>query len=120
MPVRATMELLGYSMGSLGQHSLQIGLLGPLEVWVNDQPLPRLRSRKGYWLLALLVLRHGREVRREWLAETLWPDSMPDEAFASLRQSLSDLRRALGPAAGRLHSPTPRTLLLDLQDAAVD
>jgi predicted ATPase/DNA-binding SARP family transcriptional activator len=99
---------------------LAIRLLGPFEVRVGGAPLPPLRSRKGQWLMALLVLRHGREVRRDWLAEALWPDSLGDEALASLRQSLSDLRRALGPEAKRLQSPTPRTLRLDLEGAEVD
>ena len=84
---------------------LVIRLFGPLEVWRNGQPLPRLRSRKGLWLLALLALRAGRPVDRDWLAGTLWLDH--DEAHASrnLRQNLHDLRRALGPEAGRLCSP---------------
>src|SRR5207248_1808120 len=82
-----------------------IRLFGPLDVRLGEMPLPPLRSRKGFWLLALLVLRHGRPhplepvagvgtpVQREWLAETLWPDSLASEGFASLRQSLADLRR---------------------------
>jgi predicted ATPase/DNA-binding SARP family transcriptional activator len=72
------------------------------------------------WLLALLALRHGREVERSWLAGLLWPDSSEGAAFASLRNSLKDLRRALGAEAGRLKSPTPRTLSLDLEGAYAD
>src|SRR5262249_42938489 len=41
-------------------------------------------------------------------------------AFASLRNSLTDLRHALGPEAFRLRSPTLHTLLLDLSGAEVD
>jgi hypothetical protein len=33
-----------------------------LEVCRLGEPLPRLHSRKGQWLLALLTLRHGRIV----------------------------------------------------------
>jgi predicted ATPase/DNA-binding SARP family transcriptional activator len=95
-------------------------LLGPFEALVNGVPLPRLHSRKGHWLLALLALRAGRELERDWLACLLWPDSPEAEARASLRNSLADLRRALGPAAARLQSPTRRTLCLDLAGAAVD
>jgi len=100
--------------------ALTIGLLGPFDVKVHGQPLPRLRSRKGPWLLALLVLRHGHQVPREWLAETLWPDSLMEEALRNLRQSLTDLRKALGDQAGRISSPTIRTLSLDLAQARVD
>ncbi|MBC8104713.1 MAG: hypothetical protein H7Z41_19230, partial [Cytophagales bacterium] len=53
---------------------LTITLFGPLSVLVNGQPIPHLRSRKAQWLLALLTLRGGRPVQREWLAGTLWPD----------------------------------------------
>src|SRR5262245_3957690 len=89
---------------------LTLCLFGPFVVLVDGAPLPRLRSRKGYWLLAL---RHDRPVERAWLAGTLWPDHSEARAFANLRESLKDLRRGLGPAAGRLASPTTRTLQLD-------
>src|SRR5215216_3813849 len=93
---------------------LAIWLFGPFELRVNGTPPPRLRSRKGEWLLALLALRHGAEVERSWLAATLWPDSPDLQAMANLRISLTDLRRALGTEAHRLRSPAARTLSLDL------
>jgi hypothetical protein len=43
---------------------LEIRLFGPVQVRVGGAPLPRLRSRKGLWLLALLTLRAGRDVER--------------------------------------------------------
>jgi DNA-binding SARP family transcriptional activator len=95
-------------------------LFGPFEVRLNDQPLPRLRTRKGQWLLALLTLRHDREVERSWLAGTLWPDSSEAQGLVSLRSSLADLRRALGTEARRLHSPTPHSLRLELAGAEAD
>jgi predicted ATPase/DNA-binding SARP family transcriptional activator len=98
----------------------RIRMFGPFQVEREGQPLPRLRSRKGHWLLGLLVLRHGREVERSWLAGTLWPDSPALRTLANLRNTLLDLRRALGPEAGRLLAPSPRTLALDLAGAAVD
>ena len=36
---------------------LILHLLGPFAGYVHGAPLPRLRSRKGQWLLALLALR---------------------------------------------------------------
>jgi DNA-binding SARP family transcriptional activator len=95
-------------------------LFGPIEVQVDGRPLPRLRSRKGHWLLALLALRHGAEVDRAWLAGVLWPDSGEPQALAGLRNSLMDLRRALGAQAARLQSPSLHTLCLDLEGAEVD
>jgi DNA-binding SARP family transcriptional activator len=99
---------------------LTLRFLGPVEVRVRDAPLPHLRTRKGAWLLALLTLRPDHQADRDWLAGTLWPDSFQFQALASLRMSLKDLRRALGPEAGRLYAPTPRSLALELAGAAVD
>jgi predicted ATPase/DNA-binding SARP family transcriptional activator len=99
---------------------LAIQLLGPFHVLQGGEPLPRLRARKGHWLLALLILRHPRPVERAWLAATLWPDLPEPQALASLRSSLTQLRLALGPDAGRLRSPTPQTLALDLAGVTVD
>jgi predicted ATPase/DNA-binding SARP family transcriptional activator len=89
-----------------------------MEVRVCAQPLPRLRSRKGLWLLALLTLRGGRDVERDWLCSLLWPDDQEADARRSLRQSLHDLRLALGPEAQRLTGESPRTLRLDLSSGA--
>jgi oxygen-independent coproporphyrinogen-3 oxidase len=99
---------------------LALRLFGPFEVRLHGAPLPRLRSRKGEWLLALLALRHGGDVERAWLAATLWPDSPEPQGLANLRISLTDLRRALGPEANRLRSPSTRSLSLDLSGAEVD
>jgi DNA-binding SARP family transcriptional activator len=99
---------------------LEITLFGPFHARVNGRALPRLRSRKGHGLLALLTLRAGRALDRAWLAGSLWPDSSDPQALANLRNTLKDLRHALGPEAGRLRSPTTRTLTLDLSGAEVD
>jgi predicted ATPase/DNA-binding SARP family transcriptional activator len=103
-----------------GEAPLAIRMFGPFDARLNGEPLPRLRSRKGQWLLALLTLRHGREVDRAWLAGNLWSDNPEPQALASLRASLADLRRALGPEAYRLRSPTHHVVVLDLSAADVD
>jgi predicted ATPase/class 3 adenylate cyclase/DNA-binding SARP family transcriptional activator/regulation of enolase protein 1 (concanavalin A-like superfamily) len=100
--------------------SLLIRLFGPFEVRLNGAPLPRPRTRKAHWLLALLTLRSGAEVERAWLAGMLWPDSPEPQAYVSLRNSLADLRGVLGPEIGRLRAPSLRTLSLDLSGAEVD
>jgi predicted ATPase/DNA-binding SARP family transcriptional activator len=97
---------------------LEIRLFGPLEVSLHGMPLPPLRSQRAKWLLALLALRHGREVERMWLAGTLWPDST--DAQATLRRILTDLRHALGDQADRINSTSRTTLRFDVKDASVD
>src|SRR5579863_8654838 len=100
--------------------TLSIRLFGPFDVQAQGQPLPPLRTRKGQWLLALLTLRADRQVSRSWLAGTLWPQSRQEEAARNLRQSLHDLRRALGEEAWRLQATTPQTLGLELEGAWAD
>src|SRR3989442_9985128 len=100
--------------------SLRLHLFGPFTVQVNGAPLPRLRSRKVQSLLALLTLRAGAEIERTRVAALLWPDSPESIALATLRRDLTDLRRALGPAADHLRSPTPRSLCLDLAEGEAD
>src|SRR2546421_301914 len=92
--------------------SLTARLFGPFVVLIDGEPIPRLHTRKGQWLFALLTLRRGLDVERSWLAGTLWPDSREDQARSSLRMSLADLRRALGSESYRLVFPTSRTLRL--------
>jgi len=101
-------------------HCLTVRLFGACDVQVNGQPLPPLRYRKDLWLLALLALHHDREVARDWLAVTFWPDAPESQARYYLRRSLSHLRQALGTEAVRLLSPTPRTLRLDISGAFCD
>src|SRR5262245_40020708 len=99
---------------------LTIQLFGPLHVRVRGEPMPRVRTRSVEWLLALLVLRHGRPVERSWLAGTLWLDSAESRALQNLRDDLMRLRKALGPEKERIHSPSRDTLTLDLSGADVD
>jgi predicted ATPase/DNA-binding SARP family transcriptional activator len=101
--------------------ALDIRLFGPFETWVRGRPLRPLRTRKGQWLLALLSLRHGHDVPRDWLAGLLWPDSQESQLLSNLRRTLTDLRDALGEEASSLQSPTAKTLRLDLcRDVWVD
>ena len=99
---------------------LQIRLFGPMEVVIGGKPMPSLRSRKGHWLLALLVLNAGREVDRSRLAGLLWPETDETAALGNLRRTLTDLRQALGAESARIESPTSRTLKIDLDGAYAD
>src|SRR5438034_547261 len=100
--------------------ALAIRLFGPFEVRLDAESAVRFGSRKAQWILALLILRQGREVERSWLAGTLWPDSPESEAYNSLRNALTELRRALGAESCRLLSPTPRSLRFDLTGVEAD
>jgi hypothetical protein len=84
---------------------LTLRLFGPFVAEVDGIPLLPFRTRKGQWLLALLTLRHGAEVDRDWLAGVLWPESSQSMALANVRGRLADLRRVLGSQGFRLRSP---------------
>ena len=105
-----------------GAPPLKIQLFGRMEAEIHGRPLPRMRSRKELWLLALLALESGRDVSRVWLSQTLWPspDYSTDLANNYLRRSLMELRKALGEEAGRLQSGSARSVSFDLTGAYVD
>jgi DNA-binding SARP family transcriptional activator len=72
-----------------GRGSLEIRLLGRLEVLRDDKPLVLPASKKSRALLAYLVAT-ARAARRERLCELLW--DAPDDPRASLRWSLAKVR----------------------------
>jgi DNA-binding SARP family transcriptional activator/tetratricopeptide (TPR) repeat protein len=75
--------------------SLVIRLLGIPEIRLGEQPLT-FRTRKVLALLVYLVAERGMH-SRESLMALLWPESSQSSAAATLRTTLSRLRKALGP-----------------------
>jgi DNA-binding SARP family transcriptional activator/TolB-like protein/Tfp pilus assembly protein PilF len=75
--------------------ALSIGILGPLTIEIDGNPLGKT-PRKARALLAYLAAQGGRAVSRERLADLLWPYQGTDQARHSLRNCLLELRRALG------------------------
>ncbi|WP_165794188.1 ATP-binding protein [Deinococcus aerius] len=80
--------------------ALELRVLGPPEVRVDGEARP-VRTRKALALLGYLALEPGPHAR-ETLAALFWPDSAPEVARSSLRNSLTYLRQALGNASGRV------------------
>jgi predicted ATPase/DNA-binding SARP family transcriptional activator len=82
---------------------IRFGVLGPLEVRVEDRAVdlggPRQRS-----LLAALLLRRGEPVAADALAQVLWGDDAPPSAAKALQVTVSRLRGALGPAGDRVET----------------
>lgn len=76
---------------------LSIRLLGDFSVSVDGQEVSAgaWQTRKVKSLLKILALNRGRRVRREQLAEQLWPEAEPESSAASLRVTMTRLRRAL-------------------------
>ncbi|MFN8439345.1 MAG: tetratricopeptide repeat protein [Caldilineaceae bacterium] len=80
---------------------LEAHLLGQFEIRLDGVKVD-LASRPAQSLLAWLLLSAGVAHRREKLAGTLWPDSEESSARRNLRQTLWQIRRALGPASETL------------------
>ena len=85
---------------SFAMTRLTITVLGGLNVQLTgaDRPLD-LPTRKSKAFLAYLALAPGMLRSREHLASVFWDRSAEEQARASLRQSLSSLRRALSSSS---------------------
>ena len=78
-------------------HRLRFGILGPLDVTVDEQrrELGGPRQRE---LLAVLLLHANRVVSAGRLVEAVWGDTPPPGAEITLRTHVSQLRRRLATA----------------------
>ena len=76
--------------------ALRIRLFGGFEARRDSGEALALKGRKTQALLAYLALRPGQARSREELVGLLWGDRGEPQARSSLRQSLSELRKALG------------------------
>ncbi len=74
---------------------LEIALLGAFQVSKDGKLVTRFETAPARALLIYLVLHPGMPLRREMLADLLWPDQARSEALHALRQTLNRLRRAI-------------------------
>jgi DNA-binding SARP family transcriptional activator/tetratricopeptide (TPR) repeat protein len=79
---------------SVERWTVELRLLGPVEVLVNGEKLP-LGRRQERCLLAILALRAGKFLPIERLADLLWDGRPPDGARAAIQVMISHLRAAL-------------------------
>ena len=86
----------------MGEASLQIRLMGTLELTWNDAPLVVPSSLKVRSLLAYLILHHDHFIARIRLSGLFWPERPDDRARRALSQALWQIRSALDSADDRL------------------
>jgi DNA-binding SARP family transcriptional activator len=91
-------------------------ILGPIEVVDGGAGLP-LGGRKQRALLALLLLNVDEVVPTDRMIEAVWGEQPPRTALTSLQNSVSQLRKLLGPE--RIVTKTPG-YALRLQDDRID
>lgn len=99
---------------------LRIALLGGFEVHSLAGELVNLPSRNARGLLAYLAMAAGRAQARDKLATLLWGGRSTDQARASLRQILSQLRRSLNTGDREVLRGDGDVVVLDPSAAAVD
>ncbi len=76
---------------------VRIGLTGRFRVCGGDGSDLTPKGAKSQGLMALLATSPDLCRNRRWLEDKLWSDRGAEQASASLRQALVDVRRALGP-----------------------
>ncbi len=76
--------------------ALHISLLGEFEARLGSGEVLPLKGRKTQALVGYLALSLGEPCTRDELVALLWSDRGERQARSSLRQSLSELRKALG------------------------
>lgn len=96
---------------------LELRFLGDFEVRRDGRPLPLPPSKKTRALLAWLSL-HDRRFRREQLCELLW--EIPDDPRASLRWSLSKLRRLVDDGNRERVLADRESVGIDTADLSID
>ncbi len=94
--------------------SLQLSVLGPIEVSIDDRMVD-LGSPKIRTLLAALVANRPQVMSIDSLVETLWDDA-PATAHKSIHKYVSQLRRHLGSAL----VTRPTGYLIELDERSLD
>ncbi len=99
--------------------AVRLLLLGPMQVHVGDGQV-ELSARKARGLLAYLALRHGEAVPRETIVGLFWGGREEKQARASLRQTLSAIRKALGKDAAESLITTNESVTLAGENISFD
>jgi predicted ATPase/DNA-binding SARP family transcriptional activator len=98
--------------------SLEIGILGSLEVRVDERPVAVAEGKQRSLLVLLAVSAPGL-VSADALVEALWPGADPASGLRSLQVTVSRLRRSLGQA-GSLVETLRSGYRLALERGALD
>ncbi len=106
--------------GKAREFCLNIFLFGP--ICVLDGAGTRLtpKNQKSKAALAMLALAPRGSRSRVWLRDKLWSDRGEDQASASLRQALLDIRKSLGPNHKDILHSDKYAVTLNLSRVTVD
>ena len=95
-------------------------LLGSFRLETRDGQRIEISSKRGQAMLAMLATAGSGERTRSWLQDRLWGSRGPDQAQASLRRELSNLRKIIGLAGTDLVQADYNRVWLNLATVEVD
>ena len=98
---------------------LRIRLLGPVAVEIDGVPVV-IASKKARALLGYLVQRGGTGVARNTITGLLWSERGEEQARASLRQTLSELRATLTKAGQKPFNASNESIIWARGSAWID
>jgi TolB-like protein len=98
----------------------ELTLIGPFHLRAPDGSRVNIASKKAQALLALLAMSGSGERTRSWLQSQLWGSRAADQAQASLRNELSNLRALLNSAEPLLIQSDKNRVWLDLALIKID
>lgn len=98
----------------------KLSLLGPFRLEGRDGGRIDISSKRGQALLAMLATSGAGERTRAWLQDKLWGSRGAEQAQASLRRELSNLRKIVNEALGPVLHADHQRVWLDLALVAVD
>lgn len=119
-PHRARSLRLESSGREKSLETLTLKLLGGFEARTDRAETLTTPTRKGRALLAVLATAPHMRQSRERLAALLWERSAEEQARASLRQTLSEVRKALGVGLDGLLDADAEYVWLDKERVSTD
>ena len=105
-----------FSSGHLGA----LHLLGPVSLTDAQGTVLTPRGKKAQAILGLLALAPRGQRTRAWLRDKLWSDSNEKRSSSSLRQSLFEIKRDIGPMADHILAIDRHTIGLRLDRLWID
>ncbi|WP_328475066.1 tetratricopeptide repeat protein [Actinoplanes sp. NBC_00393] len=98
---------------------MRFGILGPLELWQGDDPVP-VGGPQQRALLAALLVDAGRVVSTDRLVDHLWGERPPPTARALLQGNVAELRRTLRRTGKQCLISRPPGYLLEVEPGDLD
>lgn len=98
---------------------LDLRLFGPHRLDAGGSAVA-MKTRRSWALLAYLASNHGRQIPRDEIATLLWDRSQQEQARASLRQELSNLRSTLRKVGWTPIEADKNSVRFEPGDASID